>query len=234
MSNQTFGRGQAEWALWKSFTVGRSASDDVPKVFRTRVKRLLDVDREHDFAEASDPPPVRWSFVAPPEESGAEAAYTSIDVFCLAIGLDLLDAGFKQSEIVFLMRYLRPELEARLPGLVERPSLHARQRYKPEVDPSRPTFGADGRRYLDARQFVVLSKIELREIVPQARARAQKTPLFLEPDFCDGIEALSAVLSDAMPNRRRVVTVLELTATAQAVSAFLEQAPSIRRGRPKA
>jgi len=233
MSNQTYGRGQAEWALWKSFTVGRGASDDVPKVFRTRVKRLLDVDREHDFAEASAPPHVRWSFVAPPEESGGEAAYNSIDVFCLAIGLDLLDAGFKQSEIVFLMRYLRPELEARMPGLVERPSLLSRQLYRPEVDPSLPTFGEKGKRYADARQFVVLSKIELREIVPQGRARAQKTPLFLEPDFCDGIEALSAVLSDAMPNRRRVVTVLELASTAQAVVAFLEKAPSIRRGRPK-
>ena len=111
-----------------------------------------------------------------------------------------------------------------MPGLVERPSLHARKRYSPEVNPSLPTFGEKGKKFADARQFVVLSKIELREIVPQGRARAQKTPLFLEPDFCAGIEALSAVLSDAMPNRRRVVTVLELTATAQAVVNSLEQA----------
>ena len=76
MPNVTFGRGQAEWALWKSFTFGRNAPDEVPKVFKTRVKRLLDVDRDSEFADVSAPPPVRWSFVAPPEESGGEALYS--------------------------------------------------------------------------------------------------------------------------------------------------------------
>ena len=234
MSNEIYGRGQVEWALWQSFTIGRGAPDTVPQVFRTRVKRLLDVDRTSDFVEASDPPPVRWSFVPPPEEAGAEAAYAPIDVFCLAIGLDLLDAGFKQSEIVYLMRYLRPDLEARMPGLVKRPSLLARKLYRPDADPALPTYTEQGKTFADPRQFVVLSKIELREIVPQGKARAQKTPLILAPAFCDGIVALGAYLGETMPSRRRVVTVLELAATAQAVDAYLQQAPAIRRGRPKA
>lgn len=232
MSNVTYGRGQAEWALWKSFTVRRSVSGDVPKVFRTRIKRLLDVDRDADFADVSSPPPVRWSFVAPPEETGREASYGEVDVFCLAVGLDLLDAGFKQSEVVYLIRYLRPELDARMPELLKRPSLLLRQRRRPED--SLPTYTENGKSYADMRQFVVLSKIELREIVPAGKARDLKAPLFLEPDFCDGIEELSAVLRDAMPNRRRVVTVVELAAMAQAVTACLKDAPSIRRGRPKA
>lgn len=219
MSNVTYGRGQAEWALWKSFTFASGASDEVPKVFRTRVKRLLDVDRDSDFAQTSAPPPVRWSFVAPPEESGAEALYAEVDVFCLAIGLDLLDAGFKQSEVVYLMRYLRTDLEARMPVLLERRSLLSRRPMGP---------GAD------ARHFVVLSKIELREIVASDKIQAHKAPLFLEPIFCDGIEELSQVLGDAMPHRRRVVTLVELTAMAQAVVTFLKEAPSIRRGRPAA
>ena len=234
MSNKTYGRGQVEWALWRSFTIRRGASDAVPQVFRTRIKRLLDVDRDADFAEASDPPPVRWSFVAPPEEAGAEAAYAPVDVFCLAIGLDLLDAGFKQSEVVYLMRYLRSELEVRMPGLVKRPSLLARKQYRPDADSTLPTYMEQGKTFADPRQFVVLSKIELREIVPQGKARSQKTPLILQPEFCDGIEALGAYLGESMPSRRRVVTVLELTATAQAVDGFLQKAPTIRRGRPKA
>lgn len=234
MSNETYGRGQVEWALWRSFTIGRDASDAVPQVFRTRVKRLLDVDRTSDFAEASDPPPVRWSFVAPPEEAGAEAAYAPVDVFCLAIGLDLLDAGFKQSEVVYLMRYLRSELEVRMPRLLDRPSLLARKLYGPDANPTLPTDTKQGKTFADPRQFVVLSKIELREIVPQGKARSQKTPLILAPAFCDGIDALGAYLSDSMPSRRRIVTVLELAATAQAVNAFLQKAPTIRRGRPKA
>ena len=39
MSNEIYGRGQVEWALWKSFTIGRGAPDTVPQVFRTRVNR---------------------------------------------------------------------------------------------------------------------------------------------------------------------------------------------------
>ena len=155
MPNVTYGRGQAEWALWKGFIFGRNASDEVPKVFKTRVKRLLDVDRDSDFADISAPPTVRWSFVAPPEESGGEALYSEVDVFCLGVGLDLLDAGFKQSEVVYLMRYLRKELEARMPLLLSRPSLLSRQRYRPEA--SLPTYTENGTPYADARQFVVIS-----------------------------------------------------------------------------
>ena len=232
MSNVTYGRGQAEWALWKSFTFGRSSSGEVPKLFKTRVKRLLDVDRDSDFADVPAPPSVRWSFVAPPEDAGGEAAYAEVDVFCLAVGLDLMDAGFKQSEVVYLLRYLRPELEARMPGLVQRPSLLARRDYRP--DPSLPTQTKSGKSFADARQFVIISKIEIRDNLPAGKASNHKAPLFLEPDYCDGVEELGAVLGDTMPDRRRVVTVVELTSTAQAVVEFLSKAPSIRRGRPKA
>jgi len=232
MPNATYGRGQSEWALWKSFTFGRSASGEVPKVFKTRVKRLLDVDRESDFADLSVQPPVRWSFVAPPEEAGGEAAYAVADVFCLAVGLDLMDAGFKQSEVVYLLRFLRPELEARMPGLVQRPSLISRQDYPPV--PDLPTQTENGKTHADARLFVVISKIEIRDNLPSGKASDHKAPLFFEPDYCDGIEQLGSVLSAAMPDRRRVVTVVELTTTAQAVAEFLPKAPSIRRGRPKA
>ena len=105
-----------------------------------------------------------------------------------------------------------------MPGLLERPSLLSR----------RPIS-----RGSDARQFVALSKVELREIVATDKIQAHKAPLFLEPIFCEGAEGLSQVLDDVMPYRRRVVTVVELTMMAQAVKEFLPKAPSIRRGRPK-
>lgn len=80
----------------------------------------------------------------------------------------------------------------------------------------------------------MISKIEIRDNLPAGKAADHKAPLFLEQDYCDGVEELGAVLGEAMPDRRRVVTVVELTSTAQAVAAFLLKAPSIRRGRPKA
>ena len=221
MSEETYGRGQVEWALWRSFARARFSTSDVPRVFRTRIKRLLDIDRDLDLTGAEVPPETDYAFAAPPSAAGGEAEYRAVDAFCLAIALDLLDTGFKQSEIVFLMRYLRPELERRFPALLEPPSLINRQRY-----------GAEN--YPDRRLFVILQKIELTEIIPASTRRGPTGPVILEPDFCKGVEALGTKLNETMPDHRRAVTILELAATAQAVQTWLAEAPVIRRGRPKA
>ena len=233
MSEETYGRGQVEWALWCSFARARFNTGDVPRIFRTRIKRLLDIDRDLDLTDAEVPPEADYAFAAPPSVEGAEAEYRAVDAFCLAIALDLLDSGFKQSEIVFLMRYLRPELEERFPALLEAPSLINRQRYRAEDYPDLPSYEHRGHRYADRRLFVILQKVELTEISP-ASARGRPTgPVILEPVFCEGAAALGTELHEAMPDRRRAVTVLELAATAQAVQAWLAEAPVIRRGRPK-
>ena len=119
-----------------------------------------------------------------------------------------------------------------MPGLVQRPSLISRKDYPPVSN--LPTQTKNGKTYADARLFVVISKIEIRDNLPSGKALDHKAPLFLEPNYCDGIEQLGSILGEAMPGRRRIVTVVELTATAQAVAEFLPKAPSIRRGRPKA
>lgn len=221
MSEKTYGRGQVEWALWCSFSRARFNTSDVPRVFRTRIKRLLDIDRDLNLTGAEVPPETDYAFAAPPSAAGGEAEYRAVDAFCLAIALDLLDSGFKQSEIVFLMRYLRPELERRFPALLELPSLINRQRYRAEA-------------YPDRRLFVILQKIELTEIMPASMRGAPTGPVILEPVFCKGVEALGTKLNETMPDHRRAVTILELAATAQAVQTWLAEAPVIRRGRPKA
>lgn len=234
MSQDTYGRGQVEWALWRSITIGDlAAGNEVPKVFRTRIKRLLEIDRGLDLGDAEVPPQSDYAFAPPPSDESGEVAYGAVDAFCLAIALELLDAGFKQAEIVFLMRYLRPGLEERFADLLTPPSLISRRRYGAKHYPHVPTYEQDGRLYADKRLFVILQKVEMTEIIPPAK-RGHTTPVILEPIFCGGIEALTEALHDFMPTRRRAVTVLEVAASAQAVEAFLKQAPVIRRGRPRA
>jgi hypothetical protein len=233
MSEETYGRGQVEWALWCSFARARFSIGNVPRVFRTRIKRLLDIDRDLDLMDAKVPPERDCAFVAPPADEGAEAEYRTVDAFCLAIALDLLDSGFKQSEIVFLMRYLRPEFESRFSALLEPPSLINRQRYRAEAYPDLPSYEHRGKRYADGRVFVVLRKVEVTDIIPSSPRGRPSGPVILEPVFCEGAEALGTELSETMPDHRRAVTVLELAATAQAVQAWLAEAPIIRRGRPK-
>ncbi len=180
------------------------------------------------------PPEADYAFAPPRSVESGDVAYRAVDAFCLAIALDLLDAGFKQAEIVFLMRYLRPRLQKCFPKLLAPPSLVSRQRYRARDYPDLPSYEDRGRSYADRRLFVIVQKVELTEISPPSSRRRHPGPIILEPVFCAGVSALGAKLHDIMPNRRRAVTVLELAATAQAVQEYLAAAPVIRRGRPKA
>jgi hypothetical protein len=232
VSGDSYKRGQMEWALWRAFTHLRSAGETPPQVFKTRIKRLLDVDREFkvsvDVEPSSD-----YAFVPPTDEgTGIDAAYTPVDVFCLALALDLLNVGFKQSEIVFLMRYLREDLARWFPKLLARPSLTDRQARLAKHYPKLPAYQPEGQSapLADARVFLVLHRVELTEIFAAPPASAQ--PVFLSPVFCEGLTDLSDTLDKLFPYHRRTVIVLEIAAMAQAVTMFLEQAPVVRRGRP--
>ncbi|MBL8564811.1 MAG: hypothetical protein JNM89_03745 [Hyphomicrobiaceae bacterium] len=225
MSDVTFKRGQVEWALWRALTIGRGFADQPPAVFRTRIKRLLDLDRDNNADEPA--------FAPHGEGQGVELQFTPFDVFCLGIGLDLLDIGFKQGEVVQLIRHLRPELEGWLPHLLARPSLIDRQNHLARQHPDLPTVERKGRAPLaDSRVFLVLGRIEATEALVETEASGGEAAL-LAPIFCAGLDRLREAILDLMPLRRRVAAVLEITAMAQAVDTFLAKAPTFARGRPK-
>jgi hypothetical protein len=228
VSNPTFKRGQVEWALWRAFTLYRTHADTPPPIFKTRIKRLLDLDRE-DGAD-------RYAFVAPVDGSGVESAYAPFDAFCLGLALDLLDVGFKQGEIVLVMRHLRPELETWFPKVLGYPSLIDRQNHLSNRHPDLPAIERGGGRapLADARVFLILNRVELTEIF-SARTGGGKAspPVVLEPEFCRGTADLQGRLQKLMPLHRRTVIVVEITALAQAVAGFLDKAPLVPRGRPR-
>lgn len=255
MSNLTYKRGQVEWALWRAFTLARSPDDGPPPIFKTRIKRLLDLDRDLDAATFGASPPCDFAFVAPAVGgSGVEAQYTAFDAFCLALALDLLDIGFKQGEIVYLMRHLRDTLDDWFRDLVMRPSLIDRQRHLAKLHPDLPVIERSGGKapLADARVFLILNRIEMTELrsaEPVRRGRESAATgkvmpavkqqgitgqaMFLEPEVCEGLGRLHQRLDALMPLHRRTVVTLEIAAVAQAVSAFLEKAPLVPRGRPR-
>lgn len=233
MPDGTYGRGQVEWALWRAFVRSGNRHAEVPKNFLARIKRLLEIDRELDLSDRELRPDTEFAFVAPPVKRGGDVAFSPFDTFCLAVALDLMDGGYKQSEVVFLMRYLRAGLEARFPAMLEAPRLNARRRFRASDYPDLPVEMRNGTAYADGRLFLVIKKYEITEALASPEWTDEDDPLFLQPQFCSGVAELAEALSDALPDHRRIATVVELAATAQAVSAFLDQAPEIRRGRPK-
>jgi len=232
LTEDTYGRGQVEWALWRAFTVhSLTASKAMPKVFATRIKKLLELDRNLELSDMEAPPSSDVAFTSS-RTDGSEIAYQPIDAFCLAIALDLLDAGYKQLEVVFLMRFLRDDLVDQLTEIHNKPSLVDRQRYRPKDYPRYPVVTVDGVKSPDARVFMIIQKIELKEIVVSSTRTTPKYPTFLEPIFCRGAAALTDAIANLLPNRRRTATIVEIAGTAQAVRAFLAEAPVIHRGRP--
>ena len=139
----------------------------------------------------------------------------------MAIGLDLLDTGFKQSEVVFLLRYLRPDFEDRFPTMLREPSLIDRQRHLSKHHPNLPAYEENGVRFADNRMFVIVQKIEMTEILPPSTKAKVKGPLFLEPVYCSGVRELGECLHEAMPNHRRIVTVLVATKQSPTRSAWV-------------
>ena len=67
----------------------------------------------------------------PPGGKGAEQAYSPFNVFMLAIGLDFVEAGFKQLEVVFLLRHIRHWLIEHFEWIQNNPPAF-RQRLHPE------------------------------------------------------------------------------------------------------
>lgn len=232
MHTLTYKRGQIAWALWRSLRPLGSKDDGPPPVFGTRLKRLLDLDREPDASKATSKPAFTTSFDG---GSGIEAAYTPADVFALALALALLDIGFKQGEIVFVMRHLRKVLNDWYPRLVRRPSLIDRQRVLASQYPKLPRYepGPDKAALADARVFLILNRIEITEVLAAGPKTKPGEAVFLEPEICEGLTALQTRLHDLMPLRRRTVILLELTATAQSITHYLAEAPVVPRGRPR-
>ena len=77
MSNaDSYKRGQVEWALWRFFLQGRQAGASPPKVFLTRIKRLLELDRGEDLGATTETPHARFAFAdAAPEGNSGQGCH---------------------------------------------------------------------------------------------------------------------------------------------------------------
>ena len=231
MRTETYKRGQVEWALWRSMTAMTIGTPkNPPQVFLTRIKRLIELDR-------ADPRPGREGesaqpfafFNDAPSGQGADVEYSAFNAVCLGLGLDMLDSGFKQSEIVFLLRHIRPQLQNAYEKVLKSPP-HERGRIRPKDRPDAPTFVDRGTELADCRIFAVIRQVKLEETIHLSRTLPEDTPIIVEPTFCRGIEALRDELH-RMDASRRKVFVLEIAHLASLVTRFLEKSPETKRGR---
>jgi hypothetical protein len=105
-------RNQIEEAI--SRTVGERSAKPSSEL-RTRLKRLLDLDRSLKRAvRSADPERANYAFYTSDAPGrGAEVLFSNYDAFALLTGLRMLDHGWPQNFVVTTLRRIRHELEAR-------------------------------------------------------------------------------------------------------------------------
>lgn len=106
-----FRRREIERAFWGLKTKKRRPPP-MPAEFATRLRRLLEIDRGVDLpeAEAAD-----YAFSEDaPGGKGHEAVFSRFDMLMLWLGLELVEMGFKQQEVVEQLRFARPLLKRAL------------------------------------------------------------------------------------------------------------------------
>lgn len=86
----------------------------MPPEFATRLRRLLEIDRSNSelFVEAGAD---HYAFTDDaPGGKGFEAVFSPFDMMMLWLGLELVEMGFKQQEVVEQLRFARPLLKGAL------------------------------------------------------------------------------------------------------------------------
>ena len=221
-------RSQVEWALWSLFAQRpATAPDDIPSVFRTRIKRLIELDQNSDERGM----PKQLAFVETKVRGqGKDQPYTHFNTFCLALGLDLLDAGFKQSEIVFVLRHLRPGISDGFKTVLDSPPI-LRSRLPAEQRPKSPKYKEGNIEYADTRVFFHFERVEVQEAFPGFHGKnAPKHPLIMNSKMFRGLAALTKEL-DRMNMSYRKALILEISETIIRLQELLEKAPATARGR---
>jgi hypothetical protein len=225
-NNETFKRNQVETALWQVFSRNTRAATPASSTFLTRIKRLLDVDRK--FKENSVPDaPDAAAFVDEQPGKGTHSTFSGFNAFCLAIGLDLMDLGFNQRDVVFLLKFIRPDLEKQYAWIMNNPPI-PRQQLAAEDRPNCPHLDEDGFRIADCRVYMLLTKVEFKEVFGNAD---QDNPMIFAPTFCCGVNAVREALHTRSYELPKLV-VLEIAHRAVMVSKAIAMVPAAIRGRP--
>ncbi len=224
MSNITYRRGQAEWALWQLARSGRpGARASIPPEFLARIKKLLDLDRGHARKELAAK---EQAFAdAGRERASRDAEFESFDVFCLAVALDLVDAGFLQTEAIELVRTCRSQLHDEFEWIVEHYPPVTRARRLAKDHPDLPFYEENGACIADTSVYMITRKIALTETL----VKKSPSAAIVAPHFADGRAALAQTLS--LSPLARSALVIEIAGTAKLIEGFLARAPRITRAR---
>lgn len=226
-NSATYKRGQLEQALWTVFGESNIATSNPPPLFCNRVKKLLDQD--HVISSLPGVATLAAFSEGADVGQGQDSSYSAFDTFCLGIALHLAGAGFKQSEIIQVVRHSRTALKA-VYGQILSHSYTNRMAVRADFDKKLPTYLHKGREQADPTVFMVLNRVEPLQLIPQGKGKRQPEAIMSPAEFVHGLSGLAPYLYGrqfSQPTHQLV----ELSELAHRSSMALAQVPPTRRGR---
>jgi hypothetical protein len=224
MAEINYKRNQAEDALWAVFASRHGGAKVVPSAFVTRIKRLLEIDRAEPVSRGS----AHAFSEGPGCGKGRDSAFTEFNCVCVAIGLDMLDIGFKQREIVTFLRTHRQTIEKEIDFMLMLGEGHPSQRKnrfvtKPRNDDSH-----------DPRLYMIVHKLELTDALPDMASNSSKDRhATRRPVFGHGLKELAGKLDRLTKKGQayRSYIVMEIGTMIETLLIHLANTPAKKRGR---
>jgi hypothetical protein len=197
-------------------SIATSNAGQATRRFQARIKKLLDLDRTFS-AEATRGSPRAFTDHAGLKQ-GVDASYTHFNAFSLALGLELLEAGFKQSEVVLWLRLTRPWIEAEYAQIL---SGHFRENFS--NDAPIPLPNTRQRCYMSVEHLITPE--DLPELKLQSKVtKGKDTPLAIVPKFFEGTDQLGAAIGRAPSDVRRWLIIECRTLAVRLHNALIETA----------
>jgi hypothetical protein len=217
-----FSRGQMEWALWQSMSHHNGNAPQrasIPPIFLYRIKRLIEFDAQQAAEVFGTSPRVG---------RGAVATYTRFHVFLMRLALVLLDSGFKQGDVIFLLKHIKSRLEQQYSRILKSHRHNPRDVCGTDTFPDRPQR-FDNPRLADMSVFMLIKKNEILECLNNMEGRTD--PLIFQPEFYYGRLHLMKEMSLAF--REPSAMLIELDGISVSINTWLSEAPVKRRGRKR-
>lgn len=220
MAQVIYKRNQAEEALWAVFAPRYASGRTTPPAFGTRIKRLLEIDRAEPATRA-----IPHAFSDVPAGKGSDSVFTELNCACLAIGLEMLDIGFKQREIAHFLRTYRDTIREEIDFMFTLGDGHPAKRKAPI---------APQKRNKDARLFMIVRKLELPNPAAEGGLlRKAASNAALKPLFGHGLKETSQKLDrltkSSVANRSCIV--IEIGTMIEDLFVHLANIPEKKRGR---
>lgn len=206
----------------------------VPTDFRTRITRLLEIDRKWGHKNKRRLAEFPMAFHDElPEGTGFDVKHSAFNAFMLAIALGMVRFGFKQGEVAEAAGLLRKELEPNFHRSTQYLQTAGRLRVtNVPISSERKDELRSGSADEERRIYLILRQVEISHSLSKTTKGILKAGKnIIDSKVLQGWQELQDFLRQEIPKTAHIILLLELSELAARVVELLPLQPALKRGR---